>query len=179
MFLQNDPTPFSFSLLIPNPASTPETPLEPVKVPLPTSLSADILNPSPAILALLKAQGLGSAPSFTPEDVFTVVCEPQAVWKVRPIGRCGATLSGHSSPILCGVVSPSGNFACTGAGDATARIWDLQTELPKATLVGHKGWVLCVAWDPLERYIATGGHDGLVSTCLSVVQFLLAGRSVS
>lgn len=53
-------------------------------------------------------------------------------------------------------------MAVTGAGDATARIWDLTTELPKCTLVGHRGWVLCVAWDPLERFIATGGHDGLV-----------------
>ncbi|KAL7413291.1 WD40-repeat-containing domain protein [Mrakia frigida] len=159
---EDDPTPFSFSLLIPNPLSTSTTPSEPIKIPLPTSLQADILSPSPAILALLKAQGLGSAPSFTSEDVFTIVCEPQAVWKVRGIGRCGSTLSGHSSPILCSVISPSGNLAATGAGDATARIWDLQTELPRATLVGHKGWVLCLAWDPLERWLATGGHDGLV-----------------
>jgi ribosome assembly protein 4 len=163
--LQDEPTPFAFSLLIPNPEpSTSSEPAEPIKLPLPTSLQSDILAPTTASLAILKAHlgGDFTMPNFTPEDVFTILCEPQAVFKVRPVGRCSSTLSGHASPILCCAVSPSGNLAATGAGDATARIWDLETELPKSKLIGHQGWVLCLAWDPLERYLATGGHDGHV-----------------
>ena len=50
----------------------------------------------------------------------------------------------------------------TGAGDNTARLWDLDTETPSHTLLGHKGWVLCVEWEARERKLATGGHDGHV-----------------
>jgi len=51
----------------------------------------------------------------------------------------------------------------TGSGDATARLWDLNTETPSHTLAGHKGWVLCVEWEAMERVLATGGHDNHVS----------------
>lgn len=99
---------------------------------------------------------------YSPEDVFEVLCEPQAVFRVRSVGRCSATLSGHASPILCCSLSPTGRYAATGAGDATARIWDMEMELPKWTLSGHKGWVLCAEWEARERLLATGGHDGHV-----------------
>lgn len=99
---------------------------------------------------------------YSPEDVFEVLCEPQAVFRVRSVGRCSATLTGHASPILCCSLSPTGKYAATGAGDATARIWDMEMELPKWTLSGHKGWVLCAEWEARERLLATGGHDGHV-----------------
>lgn len=109
----------------------------------------------------LKAPSTSSA-TFSPEDVFELWCEPQAVFRVRGVGRCSATLSGHGSPILCCAQSPTGRYAATGSGDATARIWDMDSETPKHTLAGHKGWVLCVEWDAQEKTLATGGHDGHV-----------------
>lgn len=33
---------------------------------------------------------------FSPEDVFELWCEPQAVFRVRSVGRCSATLNGGS-----------------------------------------------------------------------------------
>lgn len=117
------------------------------------SIMADALNP---------AASSSTAPSFSPEDVFELWCEPQAVFRVRGVGRCSATLSGHGSPILCCAQSPTGRFAATGSGDATARIWDMDSESPKHTLTGHKGWVLCVEWDAREKILATGGHDGQI-----------------
>lgn len=87
---------------------------------------------------------------FSPEDVFELWCEPQAVFRVRSVGRCSATLSGrfmsymlalsvaaclnhagHASPILCCAHSPTGRYAATGSGDATCRVWDMDTESPK------------------------------------------------
>ncbi|WVN88701.1 uncharacterized protein L203_103914 [Cryptococcus depauperatus CBS 7841] len=100
--------------------------------------------------------------AFSSENIFELWCEPQAAFKVRSIGRCTATLSGHSSPILCCAHSPSGRYAATGSGDATCRVWDMDTETPKWTLSGHKGWILAVEWDPQEQILATGGHDGQV-----------------
>lgn len=52
---------------------------------------------------------------------------------------------------------------CTGSGDNTARLWDLDTETPKFTLSGHTGWLLCVEWDGMERIVATGSMDNTVS----------------
>jgi ribosome assembly protein 4 len=109
----------------------------------------------------LKAPSTSTA-AFSPEDVFELICEPQAVFRVRSVGRCSATLSGHASPILCCAQSPTGRYAATGSGDAACRIWDMETETPKWTLTGHKGWVLCVEWDAREKIVATGGHDGQV-----------------
>lgn len=118
---------------------------------------------------------------ITPEDVITIYCTPQSIFRVRPATRCSSTLtgtsrlvqsishpikfpsySGHSAPILCASFSPTGNLLATGSGDATARLWDLNTETPSHVLSGHQGWVLCVEWEPMERKLATGGHDSLV-----------------
>lgn len=117
------------------------------------SIQADALRP---------AASSSTAPSFSPEDVFELWCEPQAVFRVRGVGRCSATLAGHASPILCCAQSPTGRYAATGSGDATARIWDMESETPKHTLTGHRGWVLCVEWDAREKLLATGGHDGQI-----------------
>ncbi|OCF76590.1 ribosome assembly protein 4 [Kwoniella mangroviensis CBS 8886] len=141
-----DPLPYAFHLVPKVPTTSTST--QSARVQINNSIQLDAL----------KTPGT----TFSPEDVFELWCEPQAVFRVRSVGRCSATLSGHSSPILCCAHSPTGKYAATGSGDATARIWDMDTETPKWTLTGHKGWVLCVEWDSREKILATGGHDGQV-----------------
>ncbi|KAF9071677.1 WD40-repeat-containing domain protein [Rhodocollybia butyracea] len=141
----DEPVPFSFHVDCPEDAAP-----GPTRIVISKSIQSDILN-HPI-----------HADSFTEEDVFVVRCSPQSVFRVRPATRCSASLSGHSSPILCASFSPTGALLATGSGDATARLWDLNTETPSHTLVGHKGWVLCVEWEARERILATGGHDGHV-----------------
>ncbi|PWY98339.1 putative RSA4-WD-repeat protein, partial [Testicularia cyperi] len=119
------------------------------RLPINESLVKDVLNAQAA-----KKLGLSQ------EDTLTVVFEPQAVFKVRPVSRCSSTMSGHASPILCSTFSPTGSLLATGAGDKTARLWDLDTETPMHTLVGHSNWVLCAEWEGRERKLATGGMDG-------------------
>ncbi|BEI80617.1 hypothetical protein CcaverHIS002_0111460 [Cutaneotrichosporon cavernicola] len=130
-----DPMPYAFHLV----------PKEGARVAIHESINADALPKG-----------------FSPEDIFEIWAEPQAVFRVRGVGRCSATLTGHGSPILCVAQSPTGRYAATGSGDATARIWDMETETPKHTLAGHRGWVLCTEWDSVEKTLATGGHDGQV-----------------
>lgn len=121
------------------------------RIPINTSITDDVLGAQAA-----KKLGLSQ------EDTLTVVFEPQAVFKVRPVSRCSSTMSGHASPILCSTFSPTGSLLATGAGDKTARLWDLDTETPMHTLVGHSNWVLCAEWEGRERKLATGGMDGEV-----------------
>ncbi|KAL7423140.1 ribosome assembly [Cryptotrichosporon argae] len=144
----DEPLPYAFHL-VPKTSDN-----APPRVAINTSIHADALT--------APSTSTSAAPFFSPEDVFELFCEPQAVFRVRSVGRCSATLAGHSSPILCCAHSPTGRYAATGSGDATARVWDMETEVPKYTLAGHKGWVLCVEWDAVERVLATGGHDGQV-----------------
>jgi ribosome assembly protein 4 len=115
--------------------------------------------------------------------VFTIECEPEAVFRVREITRCSSSLdgalfflflplfpssyllffpTGHASPILCASFSPTGRYLATGSGDNTCRLWNLDSETPSATLAGHTGWLLCVEWDGLERQVATGSMDNTV-----------------
>ncbi|TFK68735.1 WD40 repeat-like protein [Pluteus cervinus] len=141
-----DPVPFSFHVALPDDAKTASG--APTRVVISKSIEADILeHPSDA---------------FSTEGILIVHCAPQSVFRVRPATRCSSTLSGHGSPILCASFSPTGNLLATGSGDTTARLWDLNTELPSHVLSGHKGWVLCVEWEAMERKLATGGHDGHV-----------------
>lgn len=105
-------------------------------------------------------QALAKHPDLiSSEQVLVVRCTPQAVFKVREITRCSAAIDGHQAPILCAAFAPTGSMLATGSGDNNARIWDIDTETPKATLAGHTGWVLCLEWDGLERQLATGSLD--------------------
>lgn len=141
----DEPVPFSFSILLPSEVVANGTPRQ---INITNSLQEDVLDhPSQA---------------FTPEDTLVVRCSPQAVFKVRPATRCSSTLSGHASPILCASFSPTGDHLATGAGDCTVRLWNLSTETPSHTLSGHKGWVLCVEWEGMGRRLASGGHDNHV-----------------
>lgn len=79
---------------------------------------------------------------------------------------CSRAFTGHGAAILCASFSPTGSSLATGSGDTTARLWDLDTETPRATLAGHSGWVLCVEWDGLERFVATGSMDNTVRISL-------------
>ncbi|CAE6413580.1 unnamed protein product [Rhizoctonia solani] len=139
-----DPTPYAFHVNAPNPSDLENT----TRILISNSIQADVLDKPTS--------------KFTSEDVITVYCSPQAVFRVRPATRCSSTLSGHSSAILCAAFSPTGSMLATGSGDNNARLWNLDTETPSHTLSGHKGWVLCVEWEPTERNLATGGHDGQV-----------------
>ncbi|BGP16464.1 hypothetical protein JCM10213_003902 [Rhodosporidiobolus nylandii] len=150
-----DPVPFSFHLQLPSTAppaadGTPAAPEEGLRLAIARSIHADLLtNPK-------------HAGKLSTEDVFTIECEPEAVFRVREITRCSSSLDGHASPILCASFSPTGKFLATGSGDNTCRLWNLDSETPSATLAGHTGWLLCVEWDGMERNVATGSMDNTV-----------------
>ncbi len=55
--------------------------------------------------------------------------------------------------------SSDGKHLASGSGDSTVRLWDVGTELPKATLKGHSNWVMCVAWAPNGKVLASGSMD--------------------
>lgn len=108
------------------------------------------------LLALLRSHGIPNP--F--ETTITLAAEPQAVFRVRAVGRIANSIPGHGEAILTAQFSPaSSSRLATGSGDKTARIWDTGTGTPKHTLGGHTGWVLCVSWSPDAKILATGSMD--------------------
>ncbi|KAK9452687.1 WD40-repeat-containing domain protein [Dipodascopsis uninucleata] len=94
------------------------------------------------------------------EDVLVIEYVPQAIFRVKAVSRCSATMPGHGGTILCSTFSPwSGSRLVTGSGDCTARLWDTDTGTPIKVLRGHDKWVLSVAWSPDGTVIATGSMD--------------------
>ncbi|KAK2774628.1 hypothetical protein FQN52_004241 [Onygenales sp. PD_12] len=99
----------------------------------------------------------------TSEDTVHLQYTPQAVFRVKAVSRCSASISGHGEAILAASFAPgSSSRMVTGSGDATARIWDCDTGTPVHTLKGHKDWILAVSWSPNEQIIATGSMDKTV-----------------
>ncbi|KAJ9604987.1 ribosome assembly [Cladophialophora chaetospira] len=103
-------------------------------------------------------------PGFkTTEDHITLQFTPQAVFRVRAVSRCSASIAGHGEAILATAFSPeTSSRMATGSGDNTARIWDCDTGTPLHTLKGHTSWVLAVSWSPDGKFLATGSMDNTV-----------------
>lgn len=96
------------------------------------------------------------------EIVVSIMYKPQAVFKVRPVTRCSASLDGHSEAVLVVCFSPDSRVLATGGGDKEIRIWDILTNTPTAVLEGHNGWVQVLSWSPDGKYLVSGSRDGVL-----------------
>ncbi|XP_071707124.1 notchless protein homolog [Rutidosis leptorrhynchoides] len=94
------------------------------------------------------------------EKVITIVYQPQAVFRIRPVNRCSSTIAGHTEAVLSVAFSPDGQQLASGSGDTTVRLWDLNTQTPMFTCTGHKNWVLCIAWSPDGKHLVSGSKSG-------------------
>nr|GEY97202.1 notchless protein homolog [Tanacetum cinerariifolium] len=92
------------------------------------------------------------------EKVVTIVYQPQAVFRIRPVNRCSSTIAGHTEAVLSVVFSPDGQQLASGSGDTTVRLWDLNTQTPMFTCTG-------ISWEPVHlqspcRRFVTSSKDG-------------------
>ncbi|RMH77319.1 MAG: WD40 repeat domain-containing protein [Cyanobacteria bacterium J007] len=83
------------------------------------------------------------------------------LWRIST-GQALQQLKGHTGPINCLAISPTGEQLATGSADGTVRLWRLPTGSLQATLTGHTGWINCLAISPDGQLLATGSADGTV-----------------
>ena len=72
------------------------------------------------------------------ETALCIVYQPQAIFRVRPVSRCTASMPGHAEAVLAVSFSPDGRHLASGSGDTTVRFWDLSTQLPEHTCQASK-----------------------------------------
>ncbi|WVZ99814.1 LOW QUALITY PROTEIN: hypothetical protein U9M48_045060 [Paspalum notatum var. saurae] len=123
------------------------------------------------------------------EVTLRIVYQPQAIFRIRPVNRCSATIAGmftwytlyvhsfiptkhlirlyaqflsagHTDAVIAVSFSPDGKCLASGSGDTTVRFWDLSTQTPLFTCKGHKNWVLCIAWSPDGKHLVSGSKSG-------------------
>ncbi len=98
------------------------------------------------------------------ERAVPIVFKPQAVFRVKPVTRCCASLPGHSQPVVAASFSGCGSRLASAAGDNTVRFWDLDTETPLFEGKGvHANYVLALAWSPCGNKLASGDKNGRVA----------------
>ncbi|XP_012275046.1 notchless protein homolog 1 [Orussus abietinus] len=98
----------------------------------------------------------------TSENVVEIVYQPQAVFKVRAVTRCTASMEGHREAVVSVAFSPNGKHLASGSGDTTVRFWDIHTQTPHYTCTGHKHWVLCLVWSPCGTKLASACKNGTI-----------------
>jgi len=107
---------------------------------------------SVAIAALLRRDG----PTLVPYQPDNTAAEP-------PLGAagwtCRHTLEGHNAWVRSVAVSADGNWAISGSGDKTVKVWSIKTGALRYTLEGHGSWVRAVAAAPNSSTIASVSND--------------------
>lgn len=83
------------------------------------------------------------------------------LWRTST-GQALKCLEGHTGPIHCLAIGPTGEQLATGSADGTIRLWRLPTGTPQATLTGHKGWINCLTISPDGQLLVSGSADGTV-----------------
>ncbi|KAF7269392.1 notchless protein homolog 1 [Rhynchophorus ferrugineus] len=96
------------------------------------------------------------------EGVLDIIYQQQAVFKVRAVTRCTASMPGHAEAVISVSFSPDGKHLASGSGDTTVRFWDVNTQTPYYTCKAHKNWVLCIAWSPDSNKLASACKDGRI-----------------
>ncbi|CAD7938327.1 unnamed protein product [Amoebophrya sp. A25] len=133
--------------------------------PAPFSTTCLALGPEEKLVELAQNSTLADAVAgltsayFTQERVLQVTFYPLAIFRVRPVTRCSSSMEGHAEAVLCSRFSPDCSMLATGSGDATLRLWDMNTEACVATLRGHSHHVLTCEWSPCGALLASAGMD--------------------
>ncbi|KAK4293578.1 hypothetical protein Pmani_033733 [Petrolisthes manimaculis] len=96
------------------------------------------------------------------EKVMTILYQPQAVFRVRPVARCTSSMPGHAEAVLSASFSPDCRHLASGSGDTTVRFWDVGTETPHFTCKGHRHWVLVTSWSTDGERLASACKAGQI-----------------
>jgi WD40 repeat protein len=74
-------------------------------------------------------------------------------------GKCVLTYKGHEEYVYSVCFSPDGQYALSGSGDHTLKLWNVRSGKCVRTFKGHKSRVFSVCFSPDGRYALSGSGD--------------------
>ncbi len=110
--------------------------------------------------------------AFIPISPSDFKIESRMVLQPPPFGEA-LVLSGHSKAVVsCKICPGGGSRVATASADATAKIWDIQSEGQCAsTLSGHSQGINDVAWNVTGNYICTASDDHTLKLWVRFIEF--------
>ena len=78
-------------------------------------------------------------------------------------GQWWSALQGHTGLISCVAVSADGRRLFSGSGDATIKIWDLETGKEALTLRGHAAGVTSLVRSADGKWLFSGSEDQTIT----------------
>ncbi|KAH0785939.1 notchless protein [Histomonas meleagridis] len=158
--VNNDGTPTGPQISLPSTTSTKD---------LTTLVNQFLENeePTPFSFYVDEEQIVGNLENVTKttstEKVLKIVYRPEAVFGVRAVSYCSATLPGHSHTILCIAFSNDGTDLATGGGDGSVIFWDITTQSMRQRLpIKENNWIQCIEWHQMCKILAIAGTDGYI-----------------
>jgi WD40 repeat protein len=117
----------------------------------------------PSLTEVATCSGADVAPVFSPDGslLATGSGEDVRLWHL-PSGEPAATLTGHTGPVRCLVITPDGHLLASASMDGTVRLWRLPAGEPAGVLRMYEGDYYPNRYHDIPSHLVVTADGGLL-----------------